>query len=81
MESFDVIELNLGDVRHIDNLLPLLLCRLKFLRPLGKSLLLPLKLLVSSLLIVMKNIVQQAEFYLNLIKLDVVIMNHRVLLF
>ena len=80
VEPLDVVELDLGDVGHIDDGRPLLLGRLKLLGPLGECLLLPLELLVSSFLVVMKNIVHQAELYLNFVELDVVILNHCVLL-
>ena len=58
-----------------------MLGRLKLLGPLSESLLLPFELFVSSFLIIVKNIIHQAELYLNLVELDVVILNHRVLLF
>ena len=80
MEPLDVVELDLGDVGHVDDGRPLLLGIHELLGPLSECLLLPLELLVSSFLVVMKNIVHQAEFYLDLVELDVVILNHRVLL-
>jgi hypothetical protein len=82
MESLDVVELNLGDVGHVHDGGSLLLGRLKLLGgPLSESLLLPFELLVSSLLVVMKNIIHEAEFDLDFVKLDVVILHHSVLLF
>lgn len=81
MKPFYVIELNLSNIRHVDDRRSLLLRRFKLLSPFGKSFLLPFELFVSSFFIVMKNIVHQAEFYLNFIKLDVIILNHSILLF
>jgi hypothetical protein len=81
VKPLDVEELNLGDVGHVDDGRSLLLGGLEFLGPLGESLLLPFELLVSTLFIIMKDIVHEAEFDLNFIKLDVVVLHHSVLLF
>ena len=81
VQPFDVVKLYLSDVWHIDDGRPLLLRLLKLLSILSKSLSLPLELLVSSFLVVMKNIIHKAKFNLDLIELDVVILNHSVLPF
>lgn len=79
MEPLDVVELDLGDVGHVDDGRLFVFGIHQLLGPLCECLLLPLELLVSSFLVVMKNIVHQAELYLDLVELDVVILNHRVL--
>ena len=81
VKSLDVVELDLSNIWDVDYMRSLLLLALKLLSPLGKGLILPFELFVSSFLVIMQDVIHNAEFNLNFIEFNIIIINLSVLLF